>query len=182
MRLTGFKEFVRRAVHLGAGEHPVIDVRLDVGDASQSVEVTADAPLINSENASRRPGHHHQRGGGPAVERRHAHDDGFARHGGAGHRAALAGAAVRLRRRGRLEHRRPAVQTNELLIDGAPNGTWDGRLAYSPPKDAVQEVRVKVFETDAAYGHSGAGTANQILKSGSNRCTARSTRTTSRIT
>src|SRR6185369_10368426 len=59
-------------------------------------------------------------------------------------------------------------QTNELLIDGSPNTTWDGRLAYSPPQDAVQEVRVKAFDTDAAYGRTGAGTANQVLKGGTN--------------
>ena len=54
------------------------------------------------------------------------------------------------------------------MIDGVPNTTWDGRLAYSAPQDAVQEVRVKAFDTDAAYGHSGAGTANVVLKSGGN--------------
>jgi len=59
-------------------------------------------------------------------------------------------------------------QTTELLLDGSPDATWDLRLAYSPPQDAVQEVRVKAFDTDAAYGHTGSGTANQILKSGTN--------------
>ena len=62
-----------------------------------------------------------------------------------------------------------ANQTNELLVDGVPNGTWDGRQAYSPPQDAVQEVRVKAFDTDASYGHTGGGTANQVLKSGGNQ-------------
>ena len=61
-----------------------------------------------------------------------------------------------------------ANQTNELLMDGVPNGTWDGRQAYSPPQDAVQEVRVKAFDSDASYGHTGGGTANQVLKSGTN--------------
>ena len=51
-KIAGFKEFVRKDVHVGAGDHPVIDIRLEVGDATQSVEVTADAPLINTENAS----------------------------------------------------------------------------------------------------------------------------------
>src|SRR5262249_23215369 len=61
-----------------------------------------------------------------------------------------------------------ANQTNELLVDGVPNATWHGRQAYSPPQDAVQEVRVKAFDSDAAYGHTGGGTANQVLKSGTN--------------
>ncbi len=59
-------------------------------------------------------------------------------------------------------------QTNEILVDGSPDATWDGRLAYSPPKDAVQEVRVKAFDADAAFGHTSGGTLNQILKTGTN--------------
>jgi len=52
VRMDGFHEFVRKDVHLGSGEHPVIDVRLTVGDVAQSVEVTEDVPLVNTENAS----------------------------------------------------------------------------------------------------------------------------------
>lgn len=48
----GFKDYIRKALHIGAGDHPVIDVKLDIGDAAQTVEVTADVPLVNSENAS----------------------------------------------------------------------------------------------------------------------------------
>src|SRR5262249_50715613 len=59
-------------------------------------------------------------------------------------------------------------QSSELLIDGSPDATWDRRVAYNPPVDSVQEVRVHVFQTDASFGHTGSGTANQITKSGTN--------------
>jgi hypothetical protein len=59
-------------------------------------------------------------------------------------------------------------QTSELLVNGAPNATWDGRVAYSPPRDAVQEVRVKVFDSDSSFGHTGGGTVNQVMKTGTN--------------
>lgn len=52
VRISGFKEYLRKAVHVGAGDRVVIDVRQELGDATQVVEVTADAPLINTENAS----------------------------------------------------------------------------------------------------------------------------------
>ena len=48
----GFKEALRKAIHVGAGDHPVIDFKLDLGDTAQTIEVTADVPLINSENSS----------------------------------------------------------------------------------------------------------------------------------
>ena len=61
-----------------------------------------------------------------------------------------------------------ASQTNELLMDGSPDATWDGRQAYSPPQDAVQEVRVKAFDSDSSFGHTGGGTLNLVLKTGTN--------------
>ena len=48
----GFKDHIRRGIHLGAGERPVIDVKLDVGEITQSVDVVEAAPLVTSENAS----------------------------------------------------------------------------------------------------------------------------------
>jgi hypothetical protein len=57
---------------------------------------------------------------------------------------------------------------SETLVNGAPNAGFRNQLAYSPPQDAVQEVRVNAFDTDAAYGHSLGGTANQITKGGTN--------------
>ena len=58
------------------------------------------------------------------------------------------------------------TQTSEMLLDGSPNATWDNRSAYTPPIDAVQEVRVKVFDTDSAFGHTGGGTINMVIKTG----------------
>jgi hypothetical protein len=51
-QMQGFKEYVRKDLALGAGDHPVIDIRLDIGDTTTSVEVTADVPLINTDNAT----------------------------------------------------------------------------------------------------------------------------------
>src|SRR2546428_3143518 len=48
----GFKRFVRQGVTLSASEHPVIDIHLEVGAVSDSVMVSAEAPLIVSANSS----------------------------------------------------------------------------------------------------------------------------------
>jgi hypothetical protein len=60
-------------------------------------------------------------------------------------------------------------QTSEIMIDGAPNATWDNRVAYSPPQEAVQEVKVKAFDGDAGFGHTGGGTINKVMKTGTNK-------------
>jgi hypothetical protein len=166
--VQGFKEFVRRAIPVGAGDHPVIDMILAVGDTSQTVEVTAEAPMVNSENASV----------GEAITTREV--DELPLNG----RTPMVLASLSL---GVLATGQPSLihpfdsgagsawsiggtpaQTSELLVDGVPNATWDGRLAYSLPQDAVQEVRVKAFDSDASFGHTGGGTLNQVMKTGTN--------------
>jgi len=164
----GFKEALRKGVHVGAGDHPVIDVKLAVGDVSQSVEVTADASLINTENATV----------GQAVTTKEVEELPI------NGRTPMMAAGLSI---GVIGYAQPTLvhpfdsggaagwviagaysQTSELLINGSPDATWDGRLAFSPPQDAVQEVRVKAFDTDAAFGHTAGGTLNQITKSGTN--------------
>ena len=147
----------------------MIDVRLEVGDSKQSVVVTADAPLIVTENASV----------GSTITSKEVED--LPMNGGTP--IMMASLAIGVISTSQPSEVQPfssgggaswsmggaPSQQNELLLDGVPNATWDGRLAYSPPRDAVQEVRPKVFETDASFGHSGGGTINQVLKSGTNR-------------
>ena len=164
----GFKHFVRNAVHVGAGDHPVIDIPLQVGDQVQTVSVTADAPIINSENSTV----------GQAITEREV--ENLPLNG----RTPLTLASLSI---GVIATGQPGLihpfdlgaaagwsiagtpsQVNELLIDGSPDATWDGRLAYSPPADAVEEVRVKAFDNDSSFGHTGGGTINQVLKTGTN--------------
>jgi len=48
---AGFKRYVQSGIQLRAGEVPRIDVRLEVGEITQSVEVTGAAPLLQTETA-----------------------------------------------------------------------------------------------------------------------------------
>src|SRR3954452_16805557 len=47
----GFKKFVQKGLELQAAEVPRIDVKLEVGSVSESVEVTAAAPMLETETA-----------------------------------------------------------------------------------------------------------------------------------
>ena len=51
---SGFKKAVRSGLDLGSGGHPVVDLHLEVGDTAQSVEVTGDVPLLNTEKCHHR--------------------------------------------------------------------------------------------------------------------------------
>lgn len=45
---TGFKAAVRNGINLEVGQDAVVRLRLEVGDISQSVTVSGDAPLVNT--------------------------------------------------------------------------------------------------------------------------------------
>jgi len=166
----GFKKFIRQGVSLGLGEHPVIDIRLDVGAVTETVTVTADSPLIESANSS--------------IGQVITSDEVETMPTNCGTPLMLAQLAL-----GAIPTVEPGTQvrpfdnntpgsfslggatsgTNELLYNGAPNTAFRSQLAYSPPQDAVQQVRVNVFEADSRFGHTGGGTANVITKSGTNQ-------------
>jgi hypothetical protein len=168
VQVPGFKGFIQKGIHVGAGDRPVIDVRLNVGDVTTSVEVTADASQLNTENASV----------GQSITSKEVEELPI------NGRTPMMAASFAI---GVIGYAQPSLvhpfdsggaagwvvggayqQTSELLINGSPDATWDGRLAFSPPQDAVQEVRIKVSDVDAAFGHTAGGTLNQITKSGTN--------------
>jgi hypothetical protein len=164
----GFKEAKRTGLALGADQHPVIDFKLEVGDVATSVSVSGDVPLLNSDNASI----------GQAITTKQIED--IPLNGRTPLMLAELAIGVTPTAAPTLVHPfdlgGPAAfsvagtpsQSSELLLDGVPDETWDGRAAYNPPVDAVQEVRVKAFDSDASFGHTGGGTMNQIMKTGTN--------------
>jgi hypothetical protein len=166
---SGFRQAVQSGIQLGSGDHPVIDVKLAVGDTSQKVLVTDEAPMVNTENAST----------GQSITS--AQVEELPLDGRTPMMLAQLSMGVISTTQPSLVHpfdsAAPAAlsigglpsQTSELLMDGSPDATWDLRLAYSPMQDAVQQVIVKAFDNDAAYGHTGSGTANMILKTGTNQ-------------
>jgi hypothetical protein len=140
-----------------------------VGDATQTVEVKADTPLVNSENASV----------GQAITTKEVED--LPLNGGSAMQLAQLAIGVipspfnssstvvqPYESTNSFSIGGTPTQTSEVLLDGAPNASWDNRSAFTPPRSAVQEVRVKTFDSDVAFGHTGGGTINMILKSGGN--------------
>jgi hypothetical protein len=165
---AGFKKYIRENLTVDAGERMGVDIQLQVGQQTESITVSADASMldtttatagqvINSSQVENLP----MNGRTPLVLAQLAFgvvpnsDPKFNRpFDNAGPSGFSMGGAP--------------SQSNELLVDGAPDTTWDLRVAYNPPVDAVQEVRVHAFEADAAYGHTGGGTANVVMKGGTN--------------
>ncbi len=165
----GFKRFVREGIRIGTNQRISLDVTLEVGAVTENVTITAEIPLLETSTASSGQVIGTQlienmpmNGRTPLVLAQLAFgvvpssDPRFYRpFDNAGPSGFSMGGAV--------------ARSNELLLDGAPNTTRDSRVAYNPPVDAVQEVKVETFNVDAAYGHTGGGTVNVVMKGGTNR-------------
>src|SRR5262249_53792494 len=155
---------------LDMGGRPVLDIRMQVGDATQSISVSAEAPLLQSADATV----------GQVITAQQIED--FPSNGRTPLMVAqlALGAVATPTDSARSGLVRPfdnqgatyfsvggtPSASNELLLDGVPDNTWNGWVAYNPPQDAVRQVSVQSFASDAAYGHAGGGNANHITKSG----------------
>jgi hypothetical protein len=166
---AGFKRYVRNNISPGANEQLSVDIQMEVGAVSDTVNVTSEAPVLQTSTAStgqvissaqienmpvsgRTPLALAQLAFGVVPNTDPRFTRPFDNAGPSGF--SMGGA--------------PA-QVNELLIDGAANNTGNLRVAYNPPMDAVTEVKAESFQADAAYGHSGGGTVNIITRSGANQ-------------
>jgi hypothetical protein len=165
----GFKRFRQENIQLGTNQRVTLNISLEVGDIVETVTVTSDAPLLTSNSAAT----------GQVISQEVIESIPMSG------RTPMSLAAIAFGVTAMSDPRftRPfdnagpsgismggaPNRSNELLNDGAPNTTRDRRVAYNPPVDAVGEVKVEVFQSDASYGNTGGGTVNVTTKAGTNR-------------
>ncbi|MEP7366205.1 MAG: carboxypeptidase regulatory-like domain-containing protein [Acidobacteriota bacterium] len=164
----GFKRYSRDNLAVGSNQRLGIDIRMEVGAITETINVSSEAPILQTTSAStgqvissaqienmpvsgRTPLALAQLAFGVVPNTDPRFTRPFDNAGPSGF--SMGGA--------------PA-QVNELLLDGAADNTGNLRVAYNPPMDAVTEVKAEAFQADAAYGHSGGGTVNIITRSGTN--------------
>src|SRR5262249_1459895 len=141
--VRGFGRFVRSGIQLATGDHPILDIKLEVGQTTDTVSVSAAAPLIDIANSAM----------GQSITTKQVEDMPL----NGRNPMMIAQLAIGVIATGQPSLVHPfdngaasawsiggtPSQTAEILMDGAPNATWDNRMAYAPPQDAVQEVKVK---------------------------------------
>ena len=165
---ASFKKYVNGNVPVTTNERERLDIQLEVGQVDQSVTVTAEAAMLETNTAST----------GQVINQRQI--DNMPMNGRTP--LVLAQLAFGVTPNSDPKFARPfdnsgpsdfsmggaPSRSNELLLDGSPDTTGNSRVAYNPPVDSVQEVKVETFQSDAAYGHTGGGTVNVVLKGGTN--------------
>ena len=169
VELGGFKKHERGPISVSVGDALTIDVVLQVGSASDSVTVTAEAPLIESASASV----------GQVIQQRQISD--LPLPGGATTYLLQFSPGVNSLSpptHGWLPQARDSVSNmsvggtrprySEFQLDGAPNVAGAGNIAFSPPPEMIQEIRVQTAAFDASVGRFTGAYVNMVPKTGTN--------------
>jgi hypothetical protein len=165
---AGFKRFVRQDIVLESLDVARVNVRLEIGAASDSVTVSATASSLQTETATR----------GQTISEKMLEDiptmgrNPF----------QLAWAAPGIVKTGSFRYLRAfdiggtsgfsvnggKNQENEVLLDGISDVQSSRQVIGVPTIDSVQEFKVLTNTYDAQYGRTGGGTITIVTRGGGN--------------
>jgi len=168
----GFKTASRSKIKLEVQQVARVDFELEVGEVTTTVEVTGEAPLLQSQHVTL----------GDVIAEKEVKELPL---NGRNFVQLLTltpgvtpGASASVQTQGILTSARgnTAVQINGLndlstnyLLDGIDNNeTTIGGIIIFPPVDAIQEFKVQTASSGADFGRNGGGQVNVTLKSGTN--------------
>jgi hypothetical protein len=171
--LAGFKRFVRDKVEVRVGETVGLPIRMEIGQLTETVEVTETTPLLDTTSSSL----------GQVVDQRRILE--LPQRGGNSMELTLLTPGVvnatnlRLRKAmapeatSQIATDGAGTYNNEFQIDGINNMAADrgrgyARIAYSPPISAVREFKMQTTAYDAGIGHTMGGIVNVSTANGTN--------------
>ena len=166
--LPGYKTYEQRGITVGTQDALTIDLVLEVGTVEEEITVTADAPLIETSNASvgdsldreiletlPAPGRNAfliavtiptvTPIGDPQFNRQQDQSNAS--------RVSLGGGSIR---------------GNNYLLDGVPITELNNRAVLNPTIEALADVKVQVHTYDAEMGRTGGGVFNTTGRVGTN--------------
>jgi hypothetical protein len=170
---AGFKKAIRNDIEVRIGDRLDISLTLEIGASDQTVTVTSEAPLLNSETAST----------GTVIDSKRVASLPLSY----GNPFLLIGLTAGVTFNGSVRLDRPFEPThivnfsmggtrgnlNDITIDGAPTTATananEVTASYVPPTDIVQEFKVQTATFDAQFGQTQGGVTNISIKSGTNQ-------------
>lgn len=162
----GFKKAVQPPVTITVKARIRVDFQLQIGDASQTIEVTSATPLVKTDSAEV----------GGVVSRQVLQDipvfgrnfmalaalvPGTTAGGAASRQRDFSGSAVTIGG--------ASAEANNFIVDGISNNMeFSGAMGVTPAIDAIQEFAVQTSQYSAEFGRSGGGVVNVAIRSGTN--------------
>ena len=169
---TSFKKLDKPGIELRVNDVLSVDFVLEVGNASETVEVTGGTPLLQTENASL----------GQVQTDRNINNLPI-QAGNANELVLLTPGVVNstnLRQRKSSFNSASSqfttdgnqLYSNEYTIDGIPDTFFNGGsqplIAFQLPENSVSEFKVQTASFDASVGHTPGAVLNTITKGGTN--------------
>ena len=164
----GFKKAVRPNITVNVGTRLEIDLTLTVGAVAETVEITAEAPLLETTTAS----------GGRVLDQKNIVNLPFSDL----NPFALSALAPGMQWTGQPEYRRPfdnggtssfntmgGVGQNEYTIDGMTVTGTGRRVGFTPPADSITEFKLETSNFDASQGFTSGAAINVVSRAGSNQ-------------
>jgi hypothetical protein len=164
----GFKLFRRSGVNVLTADRLALDVAMEIGEVSVTVDVVADASLLQTNSAETAAtvdtrGYQQM----PLIQRGRVRTPagflylspavlGNVSNNGADNTAAS----------NQIQVNGSARFSNELYMDGLPGRTNFNETA--PPVDAVQEFKLQANQLSAEYGNTGSSVVSFSIRSGTN--------------
>ncbi len=164
----GFKKFEQRGVIVGTQQQVSVDVKLEVGQVTESIQVTEAVPLVEASNASQGQVIDNQK----LVELPNLGRNPFMLSKLAQNVVPVGNPAYN-----RMEDQSGSsqisiaggpVRGNNYLIDGVPITDATNRAIIIPSLEAVEEVKIQANTYDAEMARTGGGMFNTLMKSGTN--------------
>jgi hypothetical protein len=173
--ISGFKKYVGSGTTLRVNDSVEIPIRLEIGSPSETVNITASTPLLNTTTSAL----------GEVVENKTIMElplngrqtlslvmlvPGVVPN----RQSDVSLLSQPFNRAGNFSIGGARGNTNELLLDGASNTITEGStgammaVAVFPSVDATLEFKVQSNSYSAEYGRTGGGVVNIVTKSGSN--------------
>ena len=167
---SGFKRYIQSNMILRATTAATVNVSLAIGGSEQSVQVTSEAVLLDTESATNLVTMDSHLIASLPNSYRNPLNFIFALAGTTEGQAGLTSRSSSFDQNGSMFGLNGGRTGNEqILIDGAPSTAVDwGGLLVAPVNDSVEEQQVVQNVYDAQYERSGAGVVTLITKSGSN--------------
>jgi hypothetical protein len=179
----GFKEYVQTGITLLTAQAAVINFTLQLGAVSQRISVTANAPLLQSQNGAQSSlVDTHEIAALPirnlnTIETvlftpgvvQNTSDEKLRPFDTSGSQGMDIGGGISGEGGQKSQEGQATTSGNLVLVDGAPANEHAVGVGFNPIAQSVQEVQVQDTMYDAEYGWSTGGVVNTITKGGTNQ-------------
>jgi hypothetical protein len=167
---TGFQSAIRKDVTLVLNQVAVISFQLQIGNVGQTVEVTAAAPLLQTEHSQVNTVMESNAIVAIPLQSRNYQQLALLTPGAVTTSPASFNGGQTTFNSGRPDINGNREQANYYLLDGMDNNEFvDNNVAYSPNVDAIQEFNVVTSNPNAEFGQFLGGVISVSMKSGTNQ-------------